>query len=191
MFLFVVKAKKILIVAIFLSVIILVFATCINVAFNQSIAVATNDEGKTYIKWVSFNVTYPALKKAFDIDIKSHNYEDGVKYNWVQILAYLGAKYGGNFTKYKESDMKSFVDRIAAGETIEDITKDMKYYSFYLEAYTAVIGEFVGNYKIQVPEENGEMVWQEKYGLKVFSPIAQGYYYNDYDDFGSRKRLWI
>ncbi len=191
MFLFVIQAKKILIFTICLAMIVLFFFTFINIVFNQSITVATNEEGKTYIKWVSFNVTYPALKKALDIDISSHNYEDVYKYDWVQILSYLGAKYGGNFTKYKESDMDAFINRIAAGETIEDITKDMKYYSYYLEAYTAVIGGFIGNYRIQVPNENGELVWQDKYGLKVFSPIAQGYYYNDYDDFGSRKRIWI
>ena len=190
MFLYVFKAKKILVILACIVIIILFFFMSINTIFNQSIAVTTNDEGKKYIKWVSFNATYPALKKALDLDISSHN-SDGYRYNWIQILAYLGAKYGGKFTRYKDSDMNELVNRLAEGEKIEDITKDMKYYSYYLEAYTAILGEFVGNYKIQVQDENGNLVWQEKYGLKVFSPIAQGYYYNDYDDFGSRKRFWI
>lgn len=190
MFSCVIKFNKLLIIAIGILFIILIFLAVIDTYFSESITVATNDEGKKYIKWVSFNVTYPVLKKALDLDISSHN-KDGYRYNWIQILSYLGAKYGGNFTRYKDSDFDALIKRLAAGEKIDDITKDMQYYVFYLEAYTAVLGEFVGNYKIQVSDGNGGLEWQEKYGLKVFSPIAQGYYYNDYDDFGSRKRLWI
>ena len=190
MFIYFFKARKALIITMCLLIIILFSFICVNTVFNQSITVATNNEGKKYIKWVSFNATYPALKKALDLDISTHN-SDEYRYNRIQILAYLGAKYGGKFTRYKDSDMNELVKRLAEGEKIEDITKDMKYYSYYLEAYTAVLSEFVGNYKIQVSDGKGGLMWQEKYGLKVFSPIAQGYYYNDYDDFGSRKRFWI
>lgn len=189
LFLFVFKAKRIIIVLICLIILFYVSGMFINNSSNQSIAVADTD-GKKYIKWVSFDVTYPALKKAMDLDISSHKRE-GYKYNWIEILSYLGAKYGGKFSRYKESDMNTFVKRLESGEKVEDITKDMKFYSYYLEAYTAVLGEFVGNYKIQVSDKEGNIQWQEKYGLKVFSPIAAGYYYNDYDDFGSRQRIWI
>ncbi|MCX8075350.1 MAG: hypothetical protein N2749_07190 [Clostridia bacterium] len=190
MFFHVFNAKRILIFLICVLLILIFSFTFIKISCNQSVQVATNAEGKKYIKWVSFNVTYPALKKALDLDISSHN-TTGYIYNWIHILSYLGAKYGGDFTRYKDSDMDALVDRLATGEKIEDITKDMKYYNYYLEAYTAVLGEFVGNYKVQVSDGKGGIVWEEKYGLKVFSPIAQGYYYNDYDDFGSRSRLWI
>ncbi len=191
MFLLFLNFKKIICAGICLLIIVLsVFGIFISINSNQSIAVVEDVNGKKYIKWVSFNVTYPALKKAMDLDISSHN-KDGYKYNWIEILSYLGAKYGGIFTKYKESDMNALTKRLEAGEKMEDITKDMKFYSYYLEAYTAVLAEFVGNYRIQVSDKQGNIQWQEKYGLKVFSPIALGYYYNDYDDFGSRKRLWI
>lgn len=184
MYLFFFKTKTIICVLICLIIIFSAFNVFTNLGLNQSLAV-TDINGKKYIKWVSFNVTYPALKKAMDLDISSHNKADGYKYNWIEILSYLGAKYGGIFTKYKDEDMNTFVERLESGEKIEDITKDMKYYSYYLEAYTAVLSEFVGNYKIQVSDKDGNVVWQDKYGLKVFSPIAAGYYYNDYDDFGA------
>ncbi len=185
MFLFVFNAKRIIIISIFLVILFGISGVFISNSFNQSIAVAENTNGKKYIKWVSFNVTYPALKKAMDLDILSHN-RTGYIYNWIEILSYLGAKYGGNFARYKESDMDTFVKRLESGEKVADITKDMKYYSYYLEAYTAVLGEYVGNYKVQVTNKDGVTEWQEKYGLKVYSPIAAGYSYNDYDDFGSR-----
>ena len=31
------------------------------------------------------------------------------------------------------------------------------------------------------------MQWKECYGIKAFSPIAKGFYYNDYDDFGASR----
>lgn len=157
-----------------------------NVNLDQGVTVDVDIYGKKYIKWVSFNVTYEALKEAMDLDISSHNKEGAYKYNWIEILSYLGAKYGGKFERYKKSDMDAFTKRLESGEKIEDITKDMKFYSYYLEAYTAVLGEFVGNYRIQVSDKEGNLQWQDKYGLKAFSPIALGYYYNDYDDFGAR-----
>jgi murein DD-endopeptidase MepM/ murein hydrolase activator NlpD len=187
LFLCVFKVKRIIYILILLVIIFSIFTLFINSNFNQSIAVE-DVNGVKYIKWVSFNVTYPALKKAMDLDILSHN-KDGYKYNWIEILSYLGAKYGGKFSKYKDSDMDEFVKRLESGEKIEDITKDMKFYTYYLEAYTAVLGEFVGNYKIQVLDKLGNINWQEKYGLKVFSPIAAGYYYNDYDDFGAGREF--
>jgi len=184
LFLVVFKAKRIIIVSICLIILFSVSGVFVNNSFNQSIAVGEDINGKKYIKWVSFDVTYPALKKAMDLDILSHN-KEGYKHNWIEILSYLGAKYGGKFSRYKESDMNTYVQRLESGETVADITKDMKFYTYYLEAYTAVLSEFVGDYKIQVTDKEGNIQWQDKYGLKVFSPIAAGYNYNDYDDFGA------
>lgn len=184
LFIFVFKAKRIMGVIICLIILFSISGVFINNRLNNSIAVIETNE-KKYIKWVSFDVTYPVLKKAIDLDILSHN-KEGYKHNWIEILSYLGAKYGGKFSKYKDVDMNKFVKRLESGEKVEDITKDMKFYSYYLEAYTAILSEFVGNYKIQVLDKQGNIQWQEKYGLKVFSPIASGYYYNDYDDFGAR-----
>lgn len=71
-------------------------------------------------------------------------------------------------------------------ETMESLTKDMKYYDYYLEAYSAVLGGMVGEYKIEVPDESapGGKRWEEKYGLKAFLPIAKYYPYSHFDDFG-------
>lgn len=56
-----------------------------------------------YIKYVEFNVTKDALQNAVDLDIQTH--DDDRHTDCVTVLAYLGAKYGGDFTKYKYSDM--------------------------------------------------------------------------------------
>lgn len=189
-------------------------------------------EEKKYIKWVDFDVTKEAMQQAFRYDVDTC--QDEVHLNWIELLAYLGARYGGDFSRYKAADMKAIAERILAGEKMEEITADMKYYDYYLEAYTAVLGGMVGEYQIEMPAsqvpavyrqtvgdaaqsaagsgaengsgteggngtesgggtesgsgtENGKedsVVWVTKYGLKVFSPIAKNYPYNDYDDFG-------
>lgn len=161
---------------------------------------ATPSDGeKKYIKWVDFNVTSDAMKQAFRYDVDTCQSE--IHLNWIQLLAYLGAKYGGDFKNYKSKDMSALADRLLAGEKMEDITADMNYYEYYLEAYTAVLGGLVGTYQVEIPaseapawvlqqadtvegEEAPSLVWVTKYGLKGFSPIAKNYPYNDYDDFG-------
>lgn len=156
-------------------------------------------EEKTFIKWVDFGVTKDAMQKAFRYDVDTCQQE--IHLNWIQLLAYLGARYGGDFqTRYKASDMDQIAQRILDGEKMEDITADMKYYNYYLEAYTAVLGGMVGTYRIEIPEADAPAfvledeqairdrergtIWVTKYGLKAFSPIAKNYPYNDYDDFG-------
>ena len=63
----------------------------------------------------------------------------------------------------------------------------MKYYDYYYEAYEAVLGGMVGEYEIEQPDDADGKVWKKVYGLKAFSPIAKGFPYSDYDDFGSSR----
>ncbi len=149
------------------------------------ISVMAGAKKNDYIKYVEFNVTYDVLKKALDVDIASQS--EDVKINWIDILAYLGAKYGGNFSSYKSKDLDSIVNRLKSGEKIEDITKDMKYFSYYREAYGAVLDGFVGNYSVEEKDEKGNIVKTEKYGLKVYSPIAKTFPFSHYDDFGATR----
>lgn len=137
---------------------------------------AKSVENKDYIQYAEFNVTYPALEKALQADIDSQS--ETIKINWIDVLAYLGANYGGDFSKYKESDMDKMIEKLQSGEKIADLTKNMKYYAYYREVYGAVLDGFVGNYT-----ENDT----EKYGLKVYSPIAKTFPYNHYDDFGASR----
>lgn len=146
----------------------------------------TMTEQKDYIRWVDFNVTCEALEKAYQYDIEFHGTEKFV--DWITILAYVAAKTGGNFdnseTVYKEMD--SIVTQWQEENiNLESLKSDLKYFDYYYEAYTAVLGGLVGEYKIQQKKETDVAEnWVENYGLKGFSPIAKGFEYSDYDDFG-------
>lgn len=140
-------------------------------------------DAKQYIKWVDFDVTAEAMRQALRLDVDSYGKDP--HFHWIELLAWLGARYGGDFSRYRTPDLEDLTAKLQNGETMENITKDMKYYAYYLEAYGAVLGGMVGPFEIQIPDETtGEPVWTAKYGLKAFSPIAKGYPYQDFDDFG-------
>ena len=51
---------------------------------------ATPPEAKSYIKWVDFTVTCEAMNQAFRYDVDTCQAD--VHLNWVDLLAYLGAR---------------------------------------------------------------------------------------------------
>ena len=143
-------------------------------------------EKDDFIKWVDFNVPKSAMYKAISLDILSQDKE--VKINWIELLAYLAAKNGNNFKGFKERQLDEIAEKLNAGTTMEELTADLQYYSYYLEAFNAILCEFVGEYEIEVlDEETGEKRWERNYGIKVFSPIAKNFPYRHYDDFGNKR----
>ena len=136
-----------------------------------------------YIKYVEFNVTKSALQAAVDLDISSQGEKN--KLNFITLLAWLGAKYGGDFSKYKYSDMTDFAQKLSNGESEESLTKDMQYYSYYKEAYGAALNGMVGAYEEEREDDSGNKVMEQKYGIRWFSPIAKTFPYSCYDDFGA------
>lgn len=109
---------------------------------------------KDYIKWVEFDVTAEAMKRAYDYDVESYGKE--MHLDWIDLLAYLGAKYGGDFSQYREADMDAFAEKIQKEQkTAAELAGDMKYFPYYKEAYGAVLGGMVGEYKMETPEKSG------------------------------------
>lgn len=152
---------------------------------DAAIEVAAGANGK-YIKWVDFTVSYDALCTAYELDVNSHETEHPL--HWVELLAYTAAKTGGKFDKKSLALMTKLANQLADGSTtIQECTKDMEYYPYYHEAYDAVLGGLVGEYEIEQDTGDGSRTWVPCYGLKAFSPIARGFDYSDYDDFGSSR----
>lgn len=145
---------------------------------------------KKFIKWVDFSPTYEALSAAMDIDIKSHTEENATPFNWVELLAYLASRYGGDFSHFKKSDLTRLCEKACEEQkTIDQLGRELKNYTYFKEAYGAVLNGFLGNYSIEVPDpQNPEKKMStNRYGLKVFSPIAKGYAFSHFDDFGNAR----
>jgi murein DD-endopeptidase MepM/ murein hydrolase activator NlpD len=169
-------------------IVLIIFTSVIikdNIDHNAAIYASMYDSEKDFIKWVSFDVSSKALERAYKYDVASQTEE--VKINWIELLACLGNKYGGDFSRYKEKHMAELVDKLQKKEeTIDTLTQGMKYYDYYFDSYSAVLGGMVGQYKIEVADETapGGKQWEEKYGLKVFLPVAKYYPFSHFDDFG-------
>lgn len=142
-------------------------------------------EEKKYIKWFEFNVSYDVLAKTSKLDIDSHVNQEQVQYNWIELIAYLACKYGNDFDQFKQKDLDNLVEKLKSGQTMEDLSKDMKNYAYYLEGYDAVLHEFIGTYQKEI--KNSEAEYETVYALKAFHPVAKNYAYSHYDDFGNSR----
>lgn len=109
----------------------------------------TEEKKNTFIKWVDFKVTSEAMTQAFRYDVETC--QQDIHLNWIDLLAFLGARYGGDFSHYSSTDMDKLADSLKNGASMEELTKDMKYYNYYKDSYTAVLGGMVGLYEIEIP----------------------------------------
>lgn len=131
-----------------------------------------------YIRWVNFSVPYESMKYALDQDIATSEQEKHI--DWIEILALAAYRTGGKCdlvsVRQAAADLKK---EKSAQELVE---KNPKYYAYYYEAYSAVLGGLVGSFAI---EKDGK--WHSTYGLKAFSPIAEAHAYSHCDDFGAAR----
>jgi len=147
-----------------------VITASISYTTKKIIMNAKENGKKKFIKYAEFNLTFEMLEDAMKEDIASES-----KINWIRALAYLSAKYGGNFRKYKKRDLLQYVQKIKLEENPESTLKNLKLFDYYKKIYTAVLGNFLG------------YLSTGKYGLKVFSPIAKNFSFSHYNDFGARR----
>ena len=130
------------------------------------------------VKWVDFGVPYESLKYAMDVDISTAEKEKHI--SWIEILAIAGCRTGGKCPL--EAVKKAAKDLEGEKHPEELLGSLYRYYPYYKESFSAVLGGLLGSYSVW---KNGE----EKvcYGLKAFSPIAAGYGYSHCDDFGNTR----
>lgn len=144
---------------------------------SMETSIETKDR-EDFIKWVDCDVTYEALCYAYQQDIDT--YGQAIHLNWIDLIAYAAAKNGGAFPRSAIKDMTELSEKMIQKKiTLKKATRKMKYFDYYEEVYHAILDGYVGEYT----RKTGG-VTEKKYGLKVFLPIAKGFPYNDYDDFG-------
>lgn len=161
-----IRGKKFSLLAAFL--IFLIIVNSVSAIYKMRAAAAS------FITWVSFTPTLAAIEKAYNADIEYKDEPWHLK--MAEILAYYSALKGDSYKNFDSSVIDKLTERLKGGESFSDITASIKNYNYYYEAYSAVVGEFTGEFT-----ENGV----SSYGLKVYSPIAKGYYFSHTSDFGN------
>lgn len=126
-------------------------------------------------------MTAKALSDAAEYDMSTYGTENHV--SWIELLACLAAKNGGDFSTYQSKDLNAITAELKNGEILSELTTSLKYYNYYFEAYSAVLGGMIGEYYTTDTNSDGTV----KYGITVRSPIARGYYFSHYDDFGATR----
>jgi murein DD-endopeptidase MepM/ murein hydrolase activator NlpD len=148
---------------------------------------------KTFIQWVDFQVAAEALEAAMEADVDTYGSETPI--SWTDLLAYEATRTGGSITASDADSIRDTAEKIKSGQlTVKALQEDNPYFSYYKEAYEAVLGGMLGEYEREVSVASQETVsgssaeaegtWETVYGLKAFHPIASGFAFSDYDDFG-------
>lgn len=130
------------------------------------------------INWVDFSIPYESLKYAMDTDIRTAEQEQHI--SWIDILAIAACRTGG---KCSLLAVKRAAAELLTGKTPESVLGDLyKYYNYYHDAYDAALGGLLGHYAVKIDDQ-----WKVGYGLKAFSPIAEGFGYSHCADFGNQR----
>lgn len=133
--------------------------------------------GSTFIRWVECNVSYDALCKVYDI-CRQYRGTDS-EFEFSDGIAYLATRNGNKFSKKDAKYIKDMKENAAGGDVAGKYA-DNKYYKYHKDAYGAVLDGFVGEYEVAETGESG-------FGVTAYFPIASGYWYNHYDDFGNSR----
>lgn len=128
------------------------------------------------ISWVEFQIGEESMVYAMQVDIETSEQEKHI--DWLDILALAACRTEGrcplDSVKKAARQLQGDEDLLtAAGELAE-------YAAYYRQAYGAALGGLLGHFSIY---RDGQ--WHPAYGLKAFSPIAEGYYYTHCSDFGA------
>lgn len=166
----------------------LISVAAISVTFSLCLALwlgvtARNTEEKEYIRWAEMNVSLNALKDTMELDIST--YDKLYHISWIDSLSYLACKNGNSWSGYKKSQLDGMLEELGDIYTIDELMADNKYYSYYKETFGAMLGGFLSEYERQIPDKKGGKTTKKGYGLVAYSPVAEGFSYSHYDDFGT------
>lgn len=93
-------------------------------AESQASTGQTDTTQPSYIKWVEFNAPYTALSDTLALDIKTHEEGKGPHVSWIDSLAWLACKNGGNWKGYKSAQLQKLKDALADGKTVDELMAD-------------------------------------------------------------------
>lgn len=140
---------------------------------------------KEYIKWVELRVPLRALEDTMKLDIDT--YDELYHISWIDSLSYLACKNGNNWGGYSKKQLDKMLELLGDSRTIEDLVGENKYFVYYQKSFSAALSGLLGEYEKQAPDGNGGKTVKKGYGLVAYSPVAEGFSYSHYDDFGNAR----
>lgn len=151
---------------------------------EKAILTMAASESQDYIKYIDFTPTSVAMSDCLELDIKRYGQSNHI--DWITLLSLLASENYGSFASYKTDRLNELIKKIDENGIDACIT-NQKLYNYYQKAYRAVLGGMTGEYTKVITDSDGKIEFEKGYGLRACSPIARGYYYVDYDDFGTSR----
>lgn len=169
----------------FLSLVLALCAVVMAFYTNVNAENEPDGAGDGYIKWAEMNVSLSALEDTMRLDIDTY----GKLYHisWIDSLSYLACKNGNNWSGYKKTQLNKMVEELGESYTVDDLMAGNKYYTYYKQSFSAMLSGLLGVYEKEAPDGNGGKKLVSGYGLVAYSPIAEGFSYSHYDDFGASR----
>lgn len=159
--------------------------SCVVMSFYTNVRAEDAKESGSYIKWAEMNVSLQALRDTMRLDIDTY----GKLYHisWIDSLSYLACKNGNKWNSYKRAQLDSMLSQLGDTYTVDDLMKDNKYYSYYKEIFSAMLSGLLGVYEKEAPDGMGGKKLVSGYGLVAYCPVAEGFSFSHYDDFGASR----
>lgn len=172
----------------FLSLVLALCAVVLSFYTNVSAEAGRQEktqDGNSYIKWAEMNFSLSALQDTMKLDIDTY----GKLYHisWIDSLSYLACKNGNNWSGYKSSQLDKMLEELGDSYTVDDLMNGNKYYTYYKESFSAMLSGLLGVYEKEAPDGQGGKKLINGYGLIAYSPVAEGFSYSHYDDFGASR----
>ncbi len=85
-----------------IPLLLLVLAVAVGLSLTRgeaAVQTAAESGSDAFIQWVDFDIPYPALNRAMRLDVETYGTGGETHLDWVELLAVLGTKYGGDFFK--------------------------------------------------------------------------------------------
>lgn len=158
---------------------------CVVMSFYTNVKAQNTAENTSYIKWAEMNVSLQALKDTMQLDIDTY----GKLYHisWIDSLSYLACKNGNSWGSYKKANLDAMLSELGEAYTIDELMQNNKHYSYYKQTFSAILSGLLGVYEKEAPDGQGGKKLVTGYGLVAYSPVAEGFSYSHYDDFGASR----
>ena len=81
-----------------------------------------------YIKWVDYQVSAEAMKKACSLDVESYNQE--IHLDWITLLAYAAVQGGGKFNSKSVGYIEEIAQQLKTNKTTKEELETKYKYTF-------------------------------------------------------------
>ena len=158
---------------------------CVAMSFYTNVRAQDTGQKAAYIKWAEMNVSLKALEDTMRLDIDT--YPKLYHISWIDSLSYLACKNGNSWKNYSSSQLDNMLSQLGEAYTVDELMQDNEYYNYYKQVFTAMLSGLLGEYEKEAPDGKGGKKLVTGYGLVAYSPIAEGFSYSHYDDFGASR----